>query len=273
MKFSKFLAASCFAVALFPAGQAAQAADLPSFIQDGVLKICTAGDFPPMQFYKSPEDKEMVGYEIDVVNALAKHWNAKTEYVVSDFKGLLPSLDAQRCGLVASGILILPARLERYDGVGHFSTSVVLVTPANSDIKSPDQLSGQTVAIEAGTNYEKTAAEMNKKFAGEGKPEMVVQTYPGSSGVIEQILIGRAAATITQDTTAAYRGAQVPGRLAVPYVYPDPEVYGLYIRKSPDDLAKLKQALKAIKASGEIGAALSKWNLRASSADVLDQAN
>jgi len=114
---------------------------------------------------------------------------------------------------------------------------------------------------------------MNKKFAGEGKPEMVVQTYPGSSGVIEQILIGRAAATITQDTTAAYRGAQVPGRLAVPYVYPNPEVYGLYIRKSPDDLAKLKEALKSIKASGEIGAALSKWNLSASSADVLDQAN
>ena len=245
------------------------AAEKPSFIHDGVLKVCTAGDFPPMGYYENPGDKKMSGYEIDVVDALAKQWGATTEYVVGDFKGLLPSLQADRCGLVASGILILPERLKSYDGISHFKTSVVLVTSASvTDIKSPEDLSGKVVAIEAGTNYEKIAADLNAKFKSEGKPEMTAQSYPGASAVIEQILVGRAAATITQDTTAAYRGKQVPGKLSVPYTYPDAETYGFYIRKSPEDLAALKAGYAEIKKSGEVAKILEKWNLPASAVDI-----
>jgi len=250
------------------AGQGS-AAEMPSFIHDGVLKVCTAGDFPPMEYYENPGDKKMTGYEIDVVDALAKQWGASAEYIVSDFKGLLPSLEADRCGLVASGIFILPERLERYDGISHFKTSIVLVTPASSaDIKSPDDLSGKVVAIEAGTNYEKMAAELNAKFKSEGKPEMTSQTYPGASAVIQQILVGRAAATITQDTTAAFRGKQVPGQLAVPYIYPQAENYGFYIRKNPEDMEALKAGFAELKKSGEVAKLLEKWNLPATAADV-----
>ncbi|WP_337422900.1 transporter substrate-binding domain-containing protein [Sinorhizobium meliloti] len=93
------------------------ASEHPGFVEGGVLKVCTAGDFPPMQYYKNPGDADLVGFEVDVVNAIAKRWGAKTEFVVGDFKGLLPSLDSKRCDLVASGIMITPARLEKYDGV------------------------------------------------------------------------------------------------------------------------------------------------------------
>jgi polar amino acid transport system substrate-binding protein len=245
------------------------AADTPSFVHDGVLKVCTAGDFPPMEYFENPGDKQMTGYEIDVVDALAKQWDATPEYVVGDFKGLLPSLQADRCGLVASGILILPERLKSYDGISHLKTSAVLVTSAStSDIKSPEDLSGKVVAIEAGTNYEKIAAELNAKFKAEGKPEMTAQTYPGASAVIQQILVGRAAATITQDTTAAYRGKQVPGQLSVPYTYPESETYGFYIRKDPKDLSALKAGFGALKKSGEVAKLLEKWNLPAIAADV-----
>lgn len=245
------------------------AADKPSFIHDGVLKVCTAGDFPPMGYYENPGDKKMTGYEIDVVDALAKQWDATTEYIVGDFKGLLPSLQAERCGLVASGILVLPQRLQVYDAISHFKTSLVIVTAASTtDIKTPADLSGKVIAIEGGTNYEKIAAEMNAKFKSDGKPEMTSQTYPGASAVIQQILVGRAAATITQDTTAAFRSKQVPGRLAVPYTYPDSETYGFYIRKNPEDLQALKAGFVQLKTSGTVAKLLEKWNLPASAADV-----
>ncbi|MGO8656209.1 ABC transporter substrate-binding protein, partial [Rhizobium ruizarguesonis] len=64
------------------------------------------------------------------------------------------------------------------------------------------------------------------------------------------ILIGRAAATITQDTTAAYRGAQLPGRITIPYTYPEADSYGLYIRKSPGDIKALRTAYDGLKTSG-----------------------
>jgi len=248
---------------------ASAAADKPKFATEGTLKVCTAGDFPPMQYYKNPGDANLVGFEIDVINAIAKRWDAKAEFVVGDFKGLLPSLDSQRCDLVASGIMITPARLEKYDGVPYFGSHVVLLVPgSDADSKAPEDMSGKVMAIEAGTTYEKVIADLNAKLAAGGKAPIQVQTYPSASGVIEQILVGRAASTITQDTTAAFRMMQMPNRLKVAYTYADSETYGIYMRKNPADRAMVKDAIEALQKSGEMKNLLAKWSLPATSTDV-----
>lgn len=267
------LAGSMFA-ALLSAGTALSADEKPDFVSGGVLKICTSGEFPPMEYYENPGDKNLVGFEIDVMGAIAKRWGAKAEYVVGDFKGLLPSLDSKRCDLVASGIMITPARLEKYDGIPYFGSHVVLVTAASdTETKVPADVSGKIMAIEAGTTYEKTVADLNAELQAAGKAPIEAQTYPSASGVIEQILVGRATATITQDTTAAYRMLQVPGRLAIPYTYEESENYGIYLRKSDGDRQMLKEAIEALQASGEMKAFLKKWNLPETSTDVSHDVN
>lgn len=268
------LLAGTMLAALLSAGTALSADQRPDFVSGGILKICTGGEFPPMEYYENPGDKDLVGFEIDVMDAIAKRWGAKAEYVVGDFKGLLPSLDSKRCDLVASGIMITPARLEKYDGIPYFSSHVVLVTAASdTETKVPADVSGKIMAIEAGTTYEKTVADLNAELEAAGKEPIQAQTYPSASGVIEQILVGRATATITQDTTAAYRMLQVPGRLAVPYTYQESETYGIYLRKSDGDRQMLKDAIEALQASGEMKAFLQKWNLPEASTDVSHDVN
>lgn len=270
---ASFLAGSMLAT-LLGAGTALSADPKPDFVSGGVLKICTSGEFPPMEYYENPGDKDLVGFEIDVMDAIAKRWGAKAEYVVGDFKGLLPSLDSKRCDLVASGIMITPARLEKYDGIPYFGSHVVLVTAASdTETKVPADVSGKIMAIEAGTTYEKTVADLNAELEAAGKEPIQAQTYPSASGVIEQILVGRATATITQDTTAAYRMLQVPGRLAIPYTYAESENYGIYLRKSDGDRQMLKEAIEALQASGEMKAFLKKWNLPETSTDVSHDVN
>lgn len=268
------LLAGTMLTVLLSAGTALSADQKPDFVSGGILKICTGGEFPPMEYYENPGDKDLVGFEIDVMDAIAKRWGAKAEYVVGDFKGLLPSLDSKRCDLVASGIMITPARLEKYDGIPYFSSHVVLVTAASdTETKVPADVSGKIMAIEAGTTYEKTVADLNAELEAAGKAPIQAQTYPSASGVIEQILVGRATATITQDTTAAYRMLQVPGRLAVPYTYQESETYGIYLRKSDSDRQMLKEAIEALQASGEMKAFLKKWNLPEASTDVSHDVN
>ncbi|MDG3576414.1 transporter substrate-binding domain-containing protein [Rhizobium sp. YJ-22] len=250
-------------------GQAQAAGQKPDFVSGGVLKVCTSGEFPPMEYYENPGDKDLVGFEIDLLDAIAKRWDAKAEYVVGDFKGLLPSLDSKRCDLVASGILITPARLEKYDGIPYFGSHIVLVTAASDkETKAPADVSGKVMAIEAGTSYEKIVADLNTELEAAGKPPVQAQTYPSAAGVIQQILVGRATATITQDTTAAYRMLQVPGKLSIPYTYDQSENYGIYLRKSAGDREMLKQAIEALQASGEMKAMLKKWNLPETATDV-----
>lgn len=268
-----FVAGTMFA-AFLSAGTARSADQKPDFVSGGILKICTSGEFPPMEYYENPGDKDLIGFEIDVMDAMAKRWGAKAEYVVGDFKGLLPSLDSKRCDLVASGIMITPARLEKYDGIPYFGSHVVLVTSANdTETRVPADVSGKIMAIEAGTTYEKTVADLNAELEAAGKEPIQAQTYPSASGVIEQILVGRATATITQDTTAAYRMLQVPGRLAIPYTYDESENYGIYLRKSDGDRQMLKEAIEALQASGEMKAFLKKWNLPEASTDVAHDLN
>lgn len=252
---------------------AAQAGEV-GLIRDGVLNVCTGGDFPPMQYYENPGDEKLVGFEVDVVDAIAKQWGGTTKYVVGDFKGLLPSLGAERCDLVASGIMVTKERLKAYDAVPYFVSNVVMVTAAaDSETKSPLDLSGKVLAIEAGTTYEKTAADLNAELAKAGKAPAQIQTYPSASGVIEQILVGRAAATITQDTTAAFRIKQMPGRLQMPYNYGDGETYGIYLRKGGDNREALVKAIETLQASGEMKALLQKWNLPETATDVKHATN
>lgn len=270
----KALLASTFFAALVGASGAFAAVDRPDFVSDGVLKVCTSGEFPPMEYYKTPGDEDLVGFEIDVIDAIAKQWDAKAEYIVGDFKGLLPSLDSKRCDLVASGILITPARLEKYDGIPYFGSHVVLVTAAKDDVtKEPGDVSGKVMAIEAGTNYETMVADLNAKLEADGKELVQVQTYPTASGSIEQILVGRATATITQDTTAAFRMLQMPERLNIVYTYDESENYGIYLRKSENDRKMLKDAIEALQANGEMKALLQKWNLPETATDVSHDVN
>lgn len=252
---------------------AAQAADA-GLIRNGVLNVCTGGDFPPMQYYANPGDEKLVGFEVDVIDAVAKQWNATTKYIVGDFAGLLPSLGAERCDLVASGILVTAARLEAYDAVPYYISNVVMVTAAADEAtRTPQDLGGKVLAIEAGTNYEKMAADLNTELTKAGKPPAEIQTYPSASAVIEQILVGRAAATITQDTTAAFRIKQMPGRLQTPYTYGGGETYGIYLRKGGDNRQHLVKAIEALQASGEMKALLDKWSLPAGATDVKHATN
>jgi polar amino acid transport system substrate-binding protein len=267
------LAGTMLAV-LLGASNGLAAGQKPDFVSGGVLKVCTSGEFPPMEYYQNPGDKELVGFEVDVMDAIAKHWGVTAEYVVGDFKGLLPSLDSKRCDLVASGILITPARLEKYDGIPYFSSRIVMVTAASdAETKVPADVSGKVMAIEAGTSYEKMVADLNAELEAAGKAPVEAQTYPSASGVIEQILVGRATATITQDTTAAYRMLQVPGRLSVSYTYDQSENYGIYLRKSDGDRQLLKEAIEALQASGEMKALLQKWNLPETATDISHDVN
>lgn len=270
---AKFALGGTILIALSITMPAARATD-SNLVRNGVLNVCTGGDFPPMQYYQNPGDEKLVGFEVDVVDAIAKQWNATTKYVVGDFKGLLPSLGAERCDLVASGILVTAERLKAYDAVPYFISNVVMVTAvADEATKTPQDLSGKVLAIEAGTNYEKTAADLNAELTKAGKAPAEIQTYPSASGVIQQILVGRAAATITQDTTAAFRMQQMPGQLQIPYNYGGGETYGIYLRKSSDDRQQLVKAIEAMQASGEMTTLLKKWNLPATATDVKHATN
>ncbi|BBC81105.1 ABC transporter amino acid permease [Acetobacter orientalis] len=89
-------------------------------------------DPPPMTFIQGSDASKPEGMDIDVVRALAQRWHASLSLITMDFTGLFPSLAAQRCGLVISGIIQLADREKNFDAVAYQETALTVVARANT---------------------------------------------------------------------------------------------------------------------------------------------
>lgn len=209
----------------------------------GTLKYCSDPTFPPME-YKTGGGTA-VGFDVDLANAIAKNWKIKAKFVETGFPGLLPALAAKRCTFVISGIFITPDRVAQFPAVAYMKTHRALVVQAGNPkgIKGPNDLTGKTVAVQAGTKYEEYLKALNDEFKSSGKAQFTLQSYPGDADAVGQLIVGRADAVLTQDTSGAFQKKRHPGKLAIPYLFPETDSFGIYYRKGD---AKLGTALKAV---------------------------
>lgn len=219
----------------------------------GSFKYCSDTTFPPMEYVD--KTGKTVGFDIDLASAIAKRWKVKATLAKTAFTGLLPGLASKRCTFVISGIFVTPDRLKTFPAVGYMKTHRALVVAAGNPkkIKGPNDLSGKTVAVQAGTKYEDYLKSLNEQFKSAGRPQFTLQSYPGDVDAVAQILVGRADAVLTQDTSGAYQKKNNPGKLAIAYLFPETDTFGIYYRKSDKKLGTaLRAAIKTFKKNGTL---------------------
>jgi polar amino acid transport system substrate-binding protein len=196
-----------------------------------------------------------VGFDIDLATAIAKHWKVQAKFVETGFTGLLPGLAAKRCTIVISGIFITPDRLKQFPAVAYMKTHRALVVQAGNPkrIKGPNDLAGKTVAVQAGTKYEEYLKTLNDEFKSSGKAQFTLQSYPGDTDAVGQLIVGRADAVLTQDTSGAFQKKQNPGKLAIAYLFPETDSFGIYYRKGDTKLGSaLKTAINTLRKNGTL---------------------
>jgi polar amino acid transport system substrate-binding protein len=219
----------------------------------GSFKYCSDPTFPPMES-KTTAGKP-VGFDIDMANAIGKLWKVKANFVETGFTGLLPGLAAKRCTLVISGIFVTPDRVKTFPAVPYMKSHRALVVQAGNPkrINGPNNLSGKTVAVQAGTKYEEYLKTLNDQFKAAGRAQFTLQSYPGDTDAVGQLIVGRADAVMTQDTSGAYQKKQNPGKLAIAYLFPEFDSFGIYYRKGETKLGNaLKSAIKTLKKKGTL---------------------
>jgi polar amino acid transport system substrate-binding protein len=207
------------------------------------FKYCDNPTFPPME--NTTTGGAPMGFDIDFANALAKQLGGKATYVFSSFAGLLPALGAKRCDIVISGMFITPDRTKQFPAIGYMHSHRALIVAGGNPkhITSPNALKGKSVAVQAGTKYEQYLKALQAKLG------FTLHSYPGDTDAIGQILIGRADAVLSQDTSAAYAMSKHPGKVAIGYLFPNTDVFGIYYRKGDSIGLKISAALKALRAN------------------------
>ena len=256
MRKSSLLSLSILLVALAAAGSAGASRHAKAFT------YCTDPTFPPMEY--TTTSGKIIGFDVDMATKLAATWGAKASAKKTAFPGLLAALSAKKCDAVISGIFITPDRVKQAPATQYMESHRVLIVAAGNPkgIVAPNDLKGTTVAVQTGTKYQQYLQTLQKRIG------FTLQGYPGDNDAVAQVLLGRADAVLTQDTSFAFQAKAHPGKIAVGYTFPDKDTFGIYYRKS--DKATLGREITAgvikLKLNGTMKAIAAKYKVPA--ADV-----
>jgi polar amino acid transport system substrate-binding protein len=179
--------------------------------------------------------------------------------VKTAFPGLIPALNAKKCDAVISGIFITPDRTKEAGAVAYMHSHRVIIVQAGNPkhIRSPLGLKGLNVAVQGGTKYEEYLKALKAKIG------FSLQSYPGDNDAVAQVLLGRADAVLTQDTSFAYQAGKHPGRIAIGYTFGSPDAFGVYFRKGDSDsLGKqIGDGIRQLKSTGKLTSLATKYKI------------
>jgi polar amino acid transport system substrate-binding protein len=231
---------------LFVAVTALAAATSAGAASRATFTFCTDPTFPPMELAST--SGAISGFDVDMAAALAKTWGATSKPVKTAFPGLIPALTAKKCDAVISGIFVTPDRLKQAGGVGYMETHRVLIVKNGNPkgVTGPNSLKGLNVAVQAGTKYEEYLKALKAKLG------FSLQSYPGDNDAVAQVILGRSDAVLTQDTSFAFQAKAHPGKIAIGYVFPAKDTFGVYFRKGDALGAQIKAGIAKLKANGTL---------------------
>lgn len=134
-------------------------ASQPLLAQEGPLRVGMSGQYFPFTFV---EQNQLKGFEIDVMNALAKEMGREVKYETANFSGLFGMLGSGRIDTVANQITITDERKKAYifSEPYVYDGAQVVVKKGNNDIQGVEDLKGKTVAVNLGSNFEALLREL-----------------------------------------------------------------------------------------------------------------
>lgn len=137
----------------------APTAALPN-LQGRALKVGSDTTYPPFEFVDK-KTNQIVGYDVDQVDAICKLVNCKATFTTTGFDTIFVALSQKQFDMVASGVTINDERKKTVDFSDpylHYE-EVILVRSDETRITGPDDLkSGKyIVGVQTGTSNEDTA--------------------------------------------------------------------------------------------------------------------
>jgi polar amino acid transport system substrate-binding protein len=213
------------------------------------IRIVTDPTFPPMEM---TVDGHRTGFDIELTEALAKAMGKKIAWTDIDFKGLIPAIISGRADAAMSAIYITPAREKAVDFTdSYYAGGLVVLTKADSPIKTLKDLDGKRVTVQVGT---KSVGYLQQHY-----PKVHRVEVEKNQEMFNLVGIGRADAAVTGKPAAKLFAQKNPGFKVLDEQITT-EAYGIAVSKNEPELTKaFNQALKTIKANGTYQKIVDKW--------------
>lgn len=267
MNFLRTLALSTLVAGTALTAITAPAQTLPERIaKTKTIKIAVNAIYPPME-YKDPESGKLIGFDVDLGNALAKELGVTLDWQESAFEQLIPSLQTGRADMILSGLNDRPARRETMDFIDYLNSGVQFYTLASrATVNQPLDLCGKTVGTSRSTAFPaeiKTWSDANCVAAG--KPAITVEGTSDNAAARAQLKQERFEGGAQGSETVPYAMTLEPGiykPLGAPF---GGAQQGIAFAKADTQLRDaVLAAFKKLIADGTYASIVAKWKLQAS---------
>ena len=214
-------------------------------VKDGTLTVCSDVPYRPFEDFDKSAASGFKGFDVDIVQAVAKGLKLKLAIKDSSFDGLQSgqALNSGQCDLAASALTITPARKKNIDfSTSYYDSKQSLLVPKGSKITSIEDLAGKTVGVQQGT----TGKSYTEKHAPKSAK---IPSFPSDAEMYQAIEAGQVDALL-QDLPVNLEHTK-KGKFTIVGTYDTHESYGLAIKKGNTKLVKgVDEQLAELKSSG-----------------------
>jgi polar amino acid transport system substrate-binding protein len=217
----------------------------------------TAPGFPPFEMKR---DGELVGFDIDLLNAVVEQSDGyKLEsWKTFKFESLIPALTHNKIDVIAAAMTITDKRdktLDFTDPYYNADQSIIVRKDGSFTPSKLKDLSGHPIGAQSGTTGENIAKELVKKGI---ISKSNYKTYNSYVLAVQDLQNGNIDAVIVDNPVAKTFVQNRPVKIA--FTTETGERYGFGIRNDANDLQKaLNEGLAAVKDSGKYEKIRNEW--------------
>ena len=253
-----------------PTVDEALAAKVPDEIKsDGKVLIGTDASYAPNEFLDT-DGKTVIGWDVDLYNAVAAKLGLKTEWQSATFDAIIPGVQSGKYEMGISSFTINDERKEQVNMVSYFSAGTQWGTKkGNPTGIQPDNACGKKVAVQTNTVQDtEDLPKRDEACTGAGNPAITVDRYQRQDQATAAVVSGKDDAMLADSPVLAYAVKQTNGQLELLGDIYDAAPYGYVIKQDQTDYAQaVADAVKALIADGTYKTILEKWGVEAGAID------
>ena len=215
------------------------------------LTFAMEPSYPP--FETTNEKGEIIGFDVDVANAICKEIQATCKFKGEAFDALIPNLKAKRFDASISAIDITDARAKQvlFSDAYYDSTASYVTLKGKATLES-----AKNVGVQNGTTFQQYTVAETKQYTTKAYASLQSAILDLKSGRIDMIFGDTAvlADMISKEPEMQFVGEKVANKKYFG------NGLGIAMHKSNKELAEqLNKSLTAIKANGEYQKIYDKW--------------
>lgn len=216
----------------------------------GKLVMGTSADYPPYEWHLIKDGKdEIIGFDIDIAQAIADELGVELEVKDMSFDGLIPALSTGKIDMIIAGMNATEERKKSVDftDVYYTQTDIVVIRKEDADkFTSEDSLKTAKLATQKAT--------VQETYLLETFPEAEIQSVPKWNTAIMSLTTGKVDAVMMVDTVAKQFIAQNDDLMVANFdINSTPNAAAIAVAKNGGDfLETVNNIVNEMKESGKI---------------------